>query len=509
MKLLLVIPPQIFLKAREAPRVAVPTGMLYTLAVAEQKVGKGNAFFIDSMVDTRITPIPENNTLAHFGTPLEEIRKKIEEIKPDIVGIANQFSEQTSMANTIAKIAKEVNSNTLILMGGPHCATVPLDVLKESPYTDIVVTSEGEAVLPEIIGYKEGKKELKDMLGIAYRDKDNKPILNPRAPFILDLDNLPLPAYHLADMEGYFKAAKEGYDPRPDTFARSERIVSMVTSRGCPYNCSFCSVHANVGKRFRSHSPEKVIEHIELLANKYNVKHLHIEDDNLTLMMPRFEKILDLMIEKNLDLTWDTPNGVRVDLLDRNLLTKMKKAGCTNIKIAIESGDQWVLDNLIDKKLMLSKIPEAAQVCKELGIPLAAFYIIGFPHETKKQIETTLNYAYYLAKKYNVRPHINVAFPLLASRLYKEAKEEGLLKRDPYDKKAIELYEESLIKSNEWTSEDIRNYITKFYRKIVLLYLYKSLTNPKVIADKTMYALKNPKTAMNLVTTGINIYLMK
>ncbi|XYH98629.1 B12-binding domain-containing radical SAM protein [Sorangium sp. So ce1128] len=123
--------------------------------------------------------------------------------------------------------------------------------------------------------------------------------------------------------------------------------MSLVTSRGCPYRCSFCSIHIHAGRRYRRYSVEHTLDHIETLVNRLGVKHIHFEDDNLTLDRDRFHRLMDGVLERQLRFTWDTPNGVFANTLDLEMMQKMKATGCTYLVVGVESGDQWVLDNVI------------------------------------------------------------------------------------------------------------------------------------------------------------------
>ena len=151
----------------------------------------------------------------------------------------------------------------------------------------------------------------------------------------------------------------------------------MITSRGCPYDCTFCSIHLHMGKRFRAHSVTNVLRHIELLVSQYGVRHIHFEDDNLTLNRSRFSDLLDGLLAVQFDITWDTPNGVRADLLPKELIAKSKESGCTHLVMGVESGKQANLDRIVKKKLDLQQVERTAHACKELGLDLGAFFIIG------------------------------------------------------------------------------------------------------------------------------------
>jgi len=159
-----------------------------------------------------------------------------------------------------------------------------------------------------------------------------------------------------------------------------------------------------MGHKWRHHSPEYVLRYLKYLREKYDVRHVSFEDDNLTLSNERFEKILDGIIGEKLNVTWDTPNGVRADRLDENLIRKAKRSGCKRLVIGVESGDQDVLNTIVNKKLKLENVDKAAALCKKVSLDLHAFFMVGLVGETKQNIQNTFNFAYMLARKYNVAP---------------------------------------------------------------------------------------------------------
>ena len=175
-------------------------------------------------------------------------------------------------------------------MGGPHVTLVPKEFLEEAKNVDIAVIGEGEYTMLEIAQAFEGKKQLSQIQGIAYR-QNGKVVVNPSRPLIENLDELPYPAYDLVDMEQYLSPKKIGYRSFQD------RAISMITSRGCPFNCCFCAVHLHMGQKFRAHSAEYVLDHIQYVVDKFKVKNIFFEDDNLTLDIKRFEAICDGIID--------------------------------------------------------------------------------------------------------------------------------------------------------------------------------------------------------------------
>jgi magnesium-protoporphyrin IX monomethyl ester (oxidative) cyclase len=185
-----------------------------------------------------------------------------------------------------------------------------------------------------------------------------------------------------------------------------------------------------MGRGFRAHSAEYVLNHIQYVVDNYDVKNIFFEDDNLTLDLKRFEAICDGIIERKLKIGWETPNGVRADCLTMPLLKKMKKSGVKSIFVGVESGDQQILDRVVCKSLDLNKVIEFANNSKKLGLKTGAFYIIGFPGETKENMQRTVDFALDLKRKYDVGMHLFVATPSFGTKLFDECKNKGYLPSD-------------------------------------------------------------------------------
>lgn len=489
MKVLLLRPPQLDLDFIPPTAVGIPLGTLSISAYIREKGHTVKMF--DSLLYQDKT-----QDKTHFGASFDTIGKAINDFKPDIIGVTNLFSTQMERALRVTEYIKKMYPHAKIIVGGPHATAKPEEFLVSSSGIDIVVIGEGEITLANILDYYSGKKKLDDVKGIAYM-LEGKVNLNP-PEYIQDLDKIPIPAYDLIDMERYFKLAKEGRGSRYyDIFYEPMREVTMITSRGCPYECIFCSIHPTMGYKYRYHSPEYVLSHIQHLITTYGVNFIHFEDDNLTLNQPRFEKILDLILEKGLKFSWDTPNGVRADALNFSLLEKAKRAGLKQLRIAIESGNEEFLNTVIKKRLKLDKVIETAKNCKELHIPLSAFYIIGFPGETKESIQTTVDFAYEMMKKYQVKPHLNFAIPLVGTEMYAIAKEKGYLIDEDYTKGR--MFGMSALKTEHFTPEELKNISTQFYKKVRTLYILQMIQNPLKLFGNLKVFLKYPKNTITMI----------
>jgi len=482
MKVLLINPPQIFYPGSEPPVGNLPLGLLYIAAVLD-KVGYKAEILDAFMTDFPFRKIGET---IEVGMPYGRIIDEIRRIKPDIVGVANPFTCQVENAIRVADLVKEVDPSILTVVGGPHVTAVPLEFLEEARNVEIAVIGEGEYTMLDIVRFFEGYKKIKEVQGIAYR-KDETVVLNSPRPFTKNLDELPYPAYHLVEMEEYLNPEKIEYRSFKD------RAISMVTSRGCPFNCSFCSVHLHMGKMFRAHSVDYVVDHIEYVVNKYRVKTIYFEDDNLTLDLKRFEAICDKIIEKDIKFSWETPNGVRPDYLTFNLLEKMKKSGCQSVFVGIESGDQFVLDNIIDKSLKLEDVIKFAKMCKKIGLKTGGFYIIGFPGEKKENMMKTVDFALTLKKEFDVGMHLFFATPSYGTRLYEECKKKGYIRENLSPRTFAEVRQPRgmpLIETEDFTPIEVKEIALRAVKKYKWLSLINYFKSPKKTLET---ALNQPK----------------
>ncbi len=495
MKVVLVNPPQT-LPAKSVgvleARIHPPLSLLYLAAVLEKKGIEIS--IVDALVLGEGALFREGDSL-HFGARWPLLKEKIAELEPDIVGITSPFTSQLKSALAVARLVREINPEIPVIAGGPHAVVSPGDFLAEKTI-DVVVMGEGELILPELVSHYAGSGSgLAGIRGIAFRNEKDEITVNEPAVPIENLDELPYPAYHLLDLEEYFLVHEKGFKGR--SYASVSQTMPVITSRGCPFNCCFCSVHLHMGRKWRPHSPEYVLGHLRLLKEKYGVKHIDFEDDCINLSEKRFDEILEMMIREKLGLTWNTPNGVRGDLLNESLVSKMKKSGCLRITIAPESGDQDTLDNIIDKKLDLRKIEATAGLLQKYKIATHAYYIVGFPGETPAKMQRTFDFAARLLKKYGVVPSVTMASPLIGTRLYNESKKAGYLIKEPAPEDILlgsHPGGAGLLRTAEFTPESVRAAIKKFYRRVFFIALGKAptliLRDPKAALEKTKGLLK-------------------
>lgn len=309
----------------------------------------------------------------------QELAEKIEKEKPDIVGITclTAFYNETV---ELSKILKEKGFKVVI--GGVHPTFLPYKTLKESN-ADFVVCGEGEIPLLKLLKNGFSNEGIAGVYSLNELASDED--LFTKSEIVTNLDDLPFPDWEQIDPNTYPKAPH-------GAFTKNYPVGIIMTSRGCPFECTFCASRKFYDRRIRFRSPENVISEIEYLVNKFGVREIHFEDDNLTMLRDRAERIFNEIIIKKLDISWSCPNGIRADRVDRELIYLMKKSGCYRFAYGIESANKEILRK-IKKKETIEAINEAIDIADSEGILCQGFFIFGLPGETKKTIEETINFA--------------------------------------------------------------------------------------------------------------------
>jgi radical SAM superfamily enzyme YgiQ (UPF0313 family) len=309
--------------------------------------------------------------------PLDSLKKSI--LSAEVVGIS-VYTQAYEESAEVAKTVKDIDPTISIIIGGPHCSLQPKKSLLEVPSADISVEGEAEYVFLDILQALTGEKKLSDINGIYFKEKDQIKSGKPQL-IINDLDSLPFPARHLVDKYDYGKI-KNSYYFKP-------RFTSIITSRGCPFRCRFCTRNTLSYRTYRKRSIESVTEELVKINSDYNS--VMIVDDNFLADKDRAHKIMDRLIEKETNIEIYI-QGARVDTAERSLYEKMKKAGVKHLYFGIESGSQEVLD-FYNKKTTIKQIRRAISLSREMGFVTLGTFILGAPIETEKHIEETIKFA--------------------------------------------------------------------------------------------------------------------
>ncbi|MDO8603597.1 MAG: radical SAM protein [Candidatus Omnitrophota bacterium] len=372
----------------------------------------------------------------------DAFKSELRKLNPDIVGITVLMDQYASSGHTAAKIAKSINREIIVVMGGVYATVNPERAVKDNNI-DFVVVGEGEYALRDLIGYVMKKNPLPQK-GVCY-SLDGKIVNTGHADFIKDLDDIPLPAYHLINFKNYANSAhrKSVDSPRKYPYAR------IMTSRGCPYGCSFCQVEVISGREFRPRSAKNVLDEIAWLKKEYGIKSLIFDDDNLFTDRQRAKDIFQGMIDRDIAMPWASI-AVAVFKLDEELIKLMKASGCEYIDIAIESGTERVLKKIIKKPVNFEQAKEMARSAKKEGIYVAANFIIGFPTETWDEIRQTIKFAEDIDVDY---AKIFTAMPLRNTKLWELCEKESAFKEE-FDK-SEGMWNVGQIETKEFSSRDL------------------------------------------------------
>lgn len=458
MKVLLIHPPY---HTEKAEAVVPPLGIMYI-----------SAFLKQNGIKSKVIDCTPNN----IG--LNEIHGLLKNETPDVVGIT-VTTPQSETGYKIAKIAKRFNSNLPIIMGGPHINALFTDLLDVYKDVDVLIKGEGEQVMLALAReFEKDKPDLSKVKGICFRSLQGKIIINPPMDFIPDLDSLPFPDRDDIDIKKYRPSIK-WYNRMPFT--------TMVTSRGCPFNCLFCDSHITWGRATRFRSAENVVAEIRHLVNDLGIKEIIFYDDTFTLNKKRVEAICDAIIKEKIDVTWGCMS--RVDRIDQELVSKMKKAGCHIMSFGIESGSEVMLKKM-KKHIIPQQAIDAIALLNKNKMDSAASFVFGIPGETKETMRETIDFVKKLNPTY---AQFFRAVPFPGTELYDEVKKEGLL-----DNFKWETYSEvnnlPIIKLKTISEKDFNDLMKKAYKEFYL--------RPKKIMQYTLKMTSIPKLKGYLRASG-------
>ena len=302
--------------------------------------------------------------------PADKLNKKVmsavDEYKPELFGV----SVKTFTAGVSKQICQWVRSRRpeiITVAGGPHMTLDGPNFMRETAI-DFGIQGEGEYSILKLCNALNAGAGMEDVQGVLYR-KNGELIQRPRGDTIQDLDALPFPDYH------NFTSILEN-DGRL-------REYPLLTSRGCPFNCSYCSMPNIMGRRWRSRVPARVIEELRHAKRAYHSESFTVVDDNFTLNLKRVEEVCDLLVSEQIHLPWNSQNGIRADRITEGLARKMKRSGCRHVWIGIESADEEVFKR-INKGEKLEDVKNGIRHLRSTGIGVGGFFIVGLPHSTRE-----------------------------------------------------------------------------------------------------------------------------
>lgn len=416
--LLLISPKDVGSSFKEMP----PLGILWIAGVLER------AGFKVKVIDLTVDKID-----------FAGLRSLLKDENPLLLGIGGTTHSRFESFKLAAYI-KKVNPNLKIAYGGVHASFTAEDTLQRIPDIDYVVRGEGEETVWELMSVLSDRRGSQDrdvpltIPGLSYR-QNGRIFHNPDRRFVTDLDKLPLPARHLINMNAYDMKLEH----------LKAKGTAIITSRGCPYNCTFCSASAMFGHTIRTRSAPKVLEEIEILLSEYRLEGIKIFDSTFTAVRGHAQKICEEIIRRNLKFPWECE--IRVDTIDEELLSLMKRAGCYYVDVGVESASQKVLD-LMNKRITIDMAQKALDLCAQLGILTKVFFSFGHIGEGWDDVDKTFKFIELNRKKITTLACGAGVRIYPGTPLEKYARENGYLPRDfswslPYEKQDWELMGQS------------------------------------------------------------------
>lgn len=499
-KVMLLFPPgKVYVRPDGSPAArkhcSPPIGIAY-LASNLLKHGY-DVKVVDALVDGFDQEYYEEPFIIYGLTP-KEIAKKVKEYNPDVVGVSILFSMTVIEAFKICEEIKKQLPDLPILLGGQHPSGAPVDCM-ERPYVDYVITGEAELTMLRFMDALNGKIKYEEVPNLYFKDKNlniiNTNKLNKVRPMIEGkgweyyarkessvpeiLDDLPYPAWHLFNMEGYWNSNVRTGGGNPKT----NRYAVMLSTRGCPHTCNFCTSPLASGyKAYRKRSNECVLKEIKWLVDTYQVGEIQFVEDNFFVSKKRAKSLMIDLAREFPNIYFQSTGGTEVNALDDEMIELMAKSNFYHAILAIESGDPDVQKNSVDKNVKLDRVPHIIKKLKENNIEIKALFMIGFPGETRAQVQKTVDLALNLGV---LDFNLSIVTPLPGTPLYDECIEKGLFLEGA--SVSTLNYDKSNIKLGDLNADELEEIRRNVWKKAFTKKMEQQKKNSKNIKAKYNY----------------------
>lgn len=456
MAVTLINPPQLSTAHQVTNGLVPPLGPMYLSAVL-----KANNFpvtFIDALGEAP-THYYKYDGCTYRGLGAEEIVSRIPR-DTKLVGITAMFSINYIYVIGLCRLIKEKRPGIPIVLGGAHVTALPEFVL-ECPYVDFICLGEAEIVFLKLCQTLERNNwtfnvdELRKLKAVGFKD-GGRVYLNKDLELMKDVDGAPYPDWDSLPVENYF-ALKESHGS-----LRYDRWAIMLFSRGCPYDCSFCNTPYIWKRKWRARDPKKVVDEIVYLQNKYGVREIHFEDENMSTDLKALERFCEELIGRKIDIKWQAANGMRPDRITERLIMKMSESGCTNIVLAPESGSQRVLEEVVTKTIDLEEVLRVALTASKHKLKTSVYMMMGMPGERREDMWKSIWFLIRLAKRGIDECVVSLFVPLPGSELFNRLWKEGKIQVDDAFFRSL-IAQGDLAKSKSW-SEEVSDVELNFYR---------------------------------------------
>lgn len=439
-KILLINPPSVIKQSWVEGVQSFPLGLASMAAVLDENNYKVK--ILDCFIEDYNNKEILDDVFVKIGMSDSAIMDAIQEFNPDMIGIAVQFSIQLLPAQNLNKLIKGLFPDIVSVVGGNHATAAPHSLVGHK--FDWLILGEGEFRIIKLLDALNNNTtsqlspDITPLTGNCEIDTSKI-----RIDKIKDLDVLPRPKYEMLSLQKYWE------------MSNGEKWVNLFITRGCPFDCVFCSIQTIMGGKVRYKSLKKVISEIEYLKHELGVEELLIEDDNMTHDMGWAKDFFREIIARKLKFKIHFRNGVRADKVDLELLKLMRKAGVMKVAFAPESGSQNTLDNIIRKHMKLEDVEIAVKLAIQADIYVKCFFVVGFPEETLEDVQKTFDYARKLKKMGVDHIWMSCAVPYPGTKLFDNCVNRGIIPKGNVNYQELTTME-SVIYNEYFTAKEIK-----------------------------------------------------
>ena len=496
---------QYFSSPKDSSEIILATMPINLLALASYMKTKGIECRIYELGGFDLEQAAIEGLRFRCGLSDEEITEIIKKENPRIIGLGCLYSMHYIDVLAIARLIKKVNPTIKVVLGGNHATIFAESILKDDAL-DFVVMGEGELTFFELCkAIFSENPNFNSINGLAFKDNRRNVLVNSQRELIANLDTLPQMDYSLLDVRKYAQRNKR------NPYLMRSPVLGIVTSRGCPGKCVFCTVKAVWGRTWRGRSAKKTVDEIALLYNNYGIREFSFLDDSASLNKKRWLDICEEIISRKLNIRWTTPNGIAHWTLNKPILKKMKQSGCYRITFGIESGSQETR-LFIGKDSSLSQAREMIQYANRIGMWTICTNIIGFPYETRAAVDDTIKFVKQsgadFATFYLLSPH-------MTSDVYSYFEREGLIdfssifKENKLDEAQYEamykILNEGGLATKYFTRDQLRKIQVEAYRSFIIRRVATYLTLIPLL--RKIHSLEDARYVLRLLFNGLKIVL--
>nr|VFK23324.1 MAG: Radical SAM superfamily enzyme YgiQ, UPF0313 family [Candidatus Kentron sp. MB]VFK28451.1 MAG: Radical SAM superfamily enzyme YgiQ, UPF0313 family [Candidatus Kentron sp. MB]VFK74259.1 MAG: Radical SAM superfamily enzyme YgiQ, UPF0313 family [Candidatus Kentron sp. MB] len=415
---ILLIQPEGLPGAKES-RSTIPLSLLYLAAIIRDHG------YTPHILDFSVLDVPEAGK-ARTAFLEETCNNKIKEIGTKLVGINCFTTMHFHLVDELAELIKRNNPTIKICLGGAHPTFFGQDIISNREYVDYIIAGEGEEAIVELAkviekGHTANKSDLGKIPGLIYRDENGEILKNDRESYIKDIGILKRPAWELVNLTDYYGNYQAYYNPKGMDF---QLAVPIITTRSCPFKCSFCSAHLIMGRNYRKRTVPQIVDEIEYLHIERGQNYFSFMDDIINIDKKHVIGISNEICRRNINIQLSINQGLYLSMVEKEMIDALADAGLVTVCLPIEHGDEDIRMSILKKRLKNEKIYEVVEYVKSRDIFSIGLFIMGFPEETEETLEKTRKLIIDLSLDVNA---VSTLVPFPKTAVHEQAKKDGLL----------------------------------------------------------------------------------